>query len=245
VAKSLNKYNMLAMARRVQRICFVLRAGLAAYSLLKAGITRCIALLKAKTMFAFKKKTVRSEFELMLDPCVDGLFSSALRLTRNRAQAEDLVQETVMRGWKFFEQYERGTNFKAWMFRILSNTFINTYRKNSREKTLENESERQSVEALSCADEIESPEEALLTHLTKQEIHAAIDRLPIDFRMAIVLADLQELSYKEVSEILNVPVGTVMSRLFRGRKMLHKYLSQAPSAATIDLNEWKLKRSSA
>jgi RNA polymerase sigma-70 factor, ECF subfamily len=193
-------------------------------------------------MFALKTKSQRSEFEAILDPCLDGLFSSALRLTRNRAQAQDLVQESVLRGWRFFSQFEKGTNFKAWMFRILSNTFINTYRKNTREKALDHESERQSVEAMVCAQQEDSPDEQLISHVTKQEVHAAIDQLPLDFRMTVVLADLQELSYREVADILQVPVGTVMSRLFRGRKMLHKYLSHSPSAATIDLNEWKLKR---
>ncbi|MCC6332355.1 MAG: sigma-70 family RNA polymerase sigma factor [Myxococcales bacterium] len=195
----------------------------------------------------------RADFEALVSPWLDGLYAAALRLTRNERNAEDLVQDTVMRAWRFFEKFEKGTNFRAWLFKILTNTFINSYRRNTREKSLQDESERQSVEAQffspDTTEQAANPEEYLLDRVMREDVLKAIDGLPIDFRMVVILADLQEFSYKEIAEVLDIPVGTVMSRLFRGRKALQKTLVDAErqgcaaqAAEAIDLNAWRERK---
>ncbi|MFT3708184.1 MAG: sigma-70 family RNA polymerase sigma factor [Archangium sp.] len=203
-------------------------------------------------MFGFSRSNQqRSQFEAQLKPWLDGLYASALRLTRNERNAEDLVQDTVMRAWRFFDRFERGTNFRAWIFKILTNTFINGYRRNTRERNLQDESERQSVEArFFSADQTEqaqNPEEFLLERVMSADVLSAIDSLSIDFRMVVILADLQEFSYKEIADILDVPVGTVMSRLFRGRKQLQKLLLEKEAVPestgnTLDLNAFRERK---
>jgi RNA polymerase sigma-70 factor (ECF subfamily) len=193
----------------------------------------------------------RAQFEALLSPWLDPLYASALRLTRNERNAEDLVQDTVMRAWRFFDKFQKGTNFRAWIFKILTNTFINSYRRNTRERSLQDESERQSVEAsffsADLTEQTQNPEDFLLQRVMSEDVLKAIDSLSIDFRMVVILADLQEFSYKEIAEILDVPVGTVMSRLFRGRKQLQKLLiareEEVPNAAaTIDLNAFRERK---
>ncbi len=199
-------------------------------------------------MFGLSRGTQnRKQFEELLSPWLDPLYASAVRLTRNERNAEDLVQDTVMRAWRFFDKFERGTNFRAWIFKILTNTFINGYRKDSRERSLQDESERQSVEARffssDLTEQAQNPEDHLLRRVMSQDVIKAIDSLAIDFRMVVVLADLQEFSYKEIADILNVPVGTVMSRLFRGRKQLQKMLLERESMpGTINLNEFRERK---
>ena len=199
-------------------------------------------------MFSLKSNQQRTQFEALLTPWLDPLYAAAVRLTRNERNAEDLVQDTVMRAWRFFEKFERGTNFRAWIFKILTNTFINSYRRNTRERSLQDESERQSVEARFFSSEVseqtQNPEDYLLRRVMSEDVVHAIDTLPIDFRMVVILADLQEFSYKEIAEILDIPVGTVMSRLFRGRKQLQKILLAREGIAgdTIDLNEFRERK---
>lgn len=202
-------------------------------------------------MLGFSKSNQsRADFEALVSPWLDGLYASALRLTRNERNAEDLVQDTVMRAWRFFDKFEKGTNFRAWLFKILTNTFINSYRRNSREKSLQDESERQSVEAqffsADTTEQAANPEDYLLDRVMREDVLKAIDGLPIDFRMVVILADLQEFSYKEIAEVLDIPVGTVMSRLFRGRKALQKTLLAAEQAegarAPIDLNAFRERK---
>jgi RNA polymerase sigma-70 factor, ECF subfamily len=201
--------------------------------------------------FADRRKTAaaRTEFETLALPHLDGLYASALRLTRNARDAEDLVQDAFMRAYRFFDRFERGTNFKAWLFRILTNTFINNYRRGVRERSLADEGERQSVEAQlfssGATEAAQSPEDALLERMASADVLKAIDELPIDFRMAVILADLQEFSYKEVAEILDVPVGTVMSRLFRGRRLLRRVLADQGAVgenAPIHLDAYRAKK---
>ncbi len=171
----------------------------------------------------------RREFEQLALEHVDPLFSAALRLTRNERDAEDLVQDTFLRAYRFFDKFERGTNIKAWLFKILTNTFINRYRRKVKERAVVEGSERETVHdrfmSRDATDFAANPEQYLFDRLLSDEGLRSIDELPVDFRRVVILADLQEFSYKEIAEILECPVGTVMSRLYRGRKLLQKSLS--------------------
>ena len=162
-------------------------------------------------------------------PLLDSLYGAALRMTRNPADAEDLVQDTMMRAYRSFSSFEPGTNIKAWLFRILTNAYINTYRKKQREK------EKVSVDELGDFDlyqEIkqhdpqfsQSAETQVLDSLLDSDIIKALDDLPEQFRLAVILSDLEGFSYAEMADIMRVPLGTVMSRLHRGRKALQKRL---------------------
>jgi RNA polymerase sigma-70 factor, ECF subfamily len=158
------------------------------------------------------------------------LYTAALRMTRNTADAEDLVQETYLKAYRGFGGFEQGTNLKAWLYRILTNTFINSYRSKKRRPE---ESELDEVEdlylyrrlgGLEAAAAGRSAEDELMDLITDQEVKDAIEALPEQFRMAVLLADVEGFSYKEIAEILDIPIGTVMSRLHRGRKALQKAL---------------------
>jgi RNA polymerase sigma-70 factor (ECF subfamily) len=158
------------------------------------------------------------------------LYTAALRMTRNRADAEDLVQETYLKAYRAFASFQQGTNLKAWLYRILTNTYINTYRAKKRRPE---QSEIEDVEdlylyrrlgGLEAARTGRSAEEEVLDTLTEGEIKDAIEALPEQFRMAVLLADVEGFSYKEIAEILDIPIGTVMSRLHRGRRALQKRL---------------------
>src|SRR5205823_5026433 len=160
------------------------------------------------------------------------LYSAAMRMTRNPADAEDLVQETYLKAYRGFESFQEGTNLKAWLYRILTNTFINSYR--SRKRRPE-QTELDDVEdlylyrrlgGLEAAAAGRSAEDEVLEHFTETDVKEAIESLPEQFRMAVLLADVEGFSYKEIAEILDIPIGTVMSRLHRGRKALQKALFQ-------------------
>lgn len=202
----------------------------------------------------------RREFEALALPHLDGLYAAALRLTKNPRDAEDLVQDAMLRAYRFFDKFERGTNIKAWLYKILTNTFINRYRRNTKERNIV-EDERDSVQdrlvSRDAADAAENPERAYLDRVLSDDVLRAIDAVPVDFRLAVILADLQDFSYKEIAEILDVPVGTVMSRLFRGRRLLQKLLAEYATASgvlqttkaggsiegdgSIDLDAWRKK----
>jgi RNA polymerase sigma-70 factor (ECF subfamily) len=171
----------------------------------------------------------RNEFEGLALKHVDPLYSAALRLTKNERDAEDLVQDTFLRAYRFFDKFERGTNIKAWLFKILTNTFINRYRRTVKERSIVEGSEREAVHerfiSREASDYAANPEQFFFDRLLSDDVLRAVDSLPIDFRMVVILADLQEFSYKEIAEILDVPVGTVMSRLYRGRRLLQKALA--------------------
>jgi RNA polymerase sigma-70 factor (ECF subfamily) len=163
-------------------------------------------------------------------PFMSSLYAAALRMTRNAADAEDLVQETYLKAYRGFPGFEEGTNLKAWLYRILTNTYINTYRAKKRRPE---ESDLEDVEdlylyrrlgGLELAGLGRSAEEDLLESYTDDEVKSALESLPEQFRMAVLLADVEGFSYKEIAEILDIPIGTVMSRLHRGRKGLQKKL---------------------
>src|SRR5438105_14928424 len=160
------------------------------------------------------------------------LYSAAMRMTRNPADAEDLVQETYLKAYRAFESFQEGTNLKAWLYRILTNTFINSYRARKRRPE---QTELDDVEdlylyrrlgGLEAAQVGRSAEEEVLEHFTEGDVKEAVESLPEQFRMAVLLADVEGFSYKEIADILDIPIGTVMSRLHRGRKALQKALFQ-------------------
>ena len=158
------------------------------------------------------------------------LYGAALRFTRSHAEAEDLVQETILRGWRKWHQFERGTNCKAWLFRILTNTFINGYRRRSKEREiLEAEQLGRHGERFfskASAERWGDPERGYHEHNLSPIVEEALADLPVNFRTVVVLADLQNFSYKEIAEIIGCPIGTVMSRLFRARRALQDVLRE-------------------
>ncbi len=158
-------------------------------------------------------------------PHLPALYGAALRLCRNEGDAEDLVQETLLRAYRFFDTFEAGTNCKAWLFRILTNTFRNGYRENEREQEILDEVESSDAnlgQFVSAGPR--DTESALLGHMVSKDVEQALASIPAEFRLAVVLADLEDFSYKEIADIMDCPAGTVMSRLFRGRKLLQKLL---------------------
>jgi RNA polymerase sigma-70 factor (ECF subfamily) len=192
-----------------------------------------------------RKTTRRPEFEEACVEYIDDLFAAALKMTRNRASAEELVQDTYVRALRFADSFEWGTNLKAWLFRILTNTFINEYRHRKHER---NYIERAAAEPI--YDEVldrearayaSDPEAHAFTAFFRQELEQALDELPEDFRVVVVLADLQGFSYKEIASMVACPIGTVMSRLHRGRRLLQRQLVDYAVEAGIR-NAAKLKR---
>ena len=163
-------------------------------------------------------------------PFMSSLYSAALRMTRNAADAEDLVQETYLRAYRGFGSFEEGTNLRAWLYRILTNAFINRYRAKQRrpdERNLEDVEDLflyRRLGALEQAMASRSAEDELMDWFTDDEVKDALEALPEQFRIAVYLADVEGFSYKEIAEILDIPIGTVMSRLHRGRKALQKRL---------------------
>ena len=158
------------------------------------------------------------------------LYTAALRMTRNPSDAEDLVQETYLKAYRAFGTFQEGTNLKAWLYKILTNTFINSYRSKKRRPE---QTELDDVEdlylyrrmgGLEAVAAGRSAEEEVLDHFTESDVKEAVESLPDQFRMAVLLADVEGFSYKDIAEILDIPIGTVMSRLHRGRKALQKAL---------------------
>ena len=173
----------------------------------------------------------RKEFEDIAMEHIDSLYSMAIRLVFNKEEAEDLVQETYLKAYRFFDTFQKGTNIKAWLFKILRNTFINKYRKTVKlpseifyedvESVNSNLSYKQESDSGELTDTLESKYNDL-GNLMEDDVKHAIDSLPIEYKEAILLSDVEELSYNDIAEITNVPIGTVKSRLNRGRKLLQK-----------------------
>ncbi|MGP0029318.1 MAG: sigma-70 family RNA polymerase sigma factor [Acidimicrobiales bacterium] len=165
-----------------------------------------------------------------------GLYSAALRMTRNAADAEDLVQETYLKAYRSYGSFEEGTNLRAWLYRILTNTFINSYRAAKRRPEV---TDVEDVEDLylyrrlpgaGSGDSGRSAEDEALDRFTDDDVKSALEALPEAFRMAVLLADVEGFSYKEIAEITDVPIGTVMSRIHRGRRALQKALHEVATA---------------
>jgi RNA polymerase sigma-70 factor (ECF subfamily) len=159
---------------------------------------------------------------------MDALYGAALRLTRSPRDAEDLVQDTYLKAFRFFDTFEKGTNVKAWLFKILTNTFINKYRRKVKEREIaEAPAEDVVLDRFVSTEQVralQEPERDFFGKLLSDEVVEALDQVPVDFRMVVILADIQDFSYKEIAEIVGCPVGTVMSRLFRGRRILQNHL---------------------
>jgi len=172
----------------------------------------------------------RQDFEHSALPLLDNLYGAAMRLTRDPAEAEDLVQDSMVRAYRFWDTFQRGTNIKAWLFTILRNTFINGYHRKGRARSFHADVNAQmsslgpGVALANSTSQPAGPEEVVLGQITQAKIREALDALPPDYRLAVTLADLEGLSYKEIADIMECPIGTVMSRIYRGRKALHKLL---------------------
>jgi RNA polymerase sigma-70 factor (ECF subfamily) len=206
-------------------------------------------------MHAAKEK--RGEFERQALAHVDALYGAAYRLTRNPRDAEDLVQDSLLRAYRFWDSFQQDSNCKAWLLRIVTNTFINEYtrRKRSREVLDAASAEQDATDGVlvqASASDKQAPDQVLLSTSVSDDVQKALEQLPEDFRTAVVLCDMQGLSYKEIAEIMECPVGTVMSRLFRGRKLLaaalrdfavsEGYVKNAPEDKTIDLEKYRAAR---
>jgi RNA polymerase sigma-70 factor, ECF subfamily len=178
-------------------------------------------------------------FESQALQYMDQLYAAAMRMTRNPADAADLVQETYVKAFQAFGQFQQGTNLKAWLYRIQTNTFINQYRKNQRnpyQSTIDDLEDWQlgNAESVTQSLSTRSAEAEAIDHLPDSAVKDALQSIPEDFRMAVYFADVEGFSYQEVADIMKTPVGTVMSRLHRGRKMLRELLSEYARERGID-----------
>lgn len=170
----------------------------------------------------------RAEFEQLVQPLLRPLYNAALGYVRNPTEAEDAVAETVLRAYRAFDQFAAGTNFKAWVFRILTNHCINRFRSAERgPEAVAYEAVEREAEAAASARQPAGlePEPALFDDLLGEEIQAALARLPAEFRTVVILSDVREFTYQEIADVLDIPLGTVRSRLFRGRRLLREMLA--------------------
>jgi RNA polymerase sigma-70 factor (ECF subfamily) len=202
-----------------------------------------------------RRRDSRKEFEATALPHLDALYGTAYRLARNPRDAEDLVQEALLRAYRFWDTFEKDSNCKAWLLRILTNTFINEYQRKRRQREVldaatAEQSATDGVLVHEGAQTQKSPEGMMLERSVSDDVQRALDALPADFRTAVVLCDVEGLAYKEIADVMDCPVGTVMSRLFRGRRLLQQSLAQfaveqgyvkgdADADAPIKLDEYR------
>lgn len=204
---------------------------------------------------AFRPKPPPDEFERDVLKHLDSMHGVACRLTRNPTVAEDLVQDTVVKAIRARDQFTPGTNLKAWLLRILTNTFFNQYKRGGFERDLfdgpDGESLTDGWMSAATMRGMRDSESQALQPLLQAELQAALDALPEDFRLAVVLSDVEELSYKEIADVMGCPIGTVMSRLHRGRKLLQESLYEQAKAMGIvketvaeltDINDYRARR---
>jgi RNA polymerase sigma-70 factor (ECF subfamily) len=186
---------------------------------------------------------LRSLFEQQALPFIDQLYAAGMRMTRNPSDAQDLVQETYVKAFSAFRQFQQGTNLKAWLYRILTNTFINSYRKKQRDpykNTIDDLEDWQLGEAVSTTSASRvsrSAEAEAIDHLPDSTVKDALQSIPEDFRLAVYLADVEGFSYQEIADIMKTPVGTVMSRLHRGRRLLREKLTGYAQERGIAMGE--------
>ena len=199
---------------------------------------------------------LRDEFAKEALEHLDSLYGAALRLTRSASDAEDLVQDSFLKAYRFYDRFEPGTNLRAWLLRVLTNTFINKYRRKGRErKILEGEDAApvgDGVMSRAAMRALTDPVGETLRPIVAREIQAALDELSDEHRLMIVLADIEELSYKEIADIVGCPIGTVMSRLHRARKHMQQKLvataidmgivSEVPGEAPVSLEAYRKSR---
>jgi len=180
------------------------------------------------TLWRAKKTPERLDFEADALAHMDALYANALKLTRRPAEAEDLVQETFLKAYRFHDHFERGTNLKAWLFRIQYNTFVNKYRRTTKEQAitqvLGEEGHGHGAVSGASMRALLDAESSVMRPILAREIEQALSRLPLEHREVVLLADVEQLRYKEIAEVLGCPIGTVMSRLHRARKALQQDL---------------------
>jgi RNA polymerase sigma-70 factor (ECF subfamily) len=192
-----------------------------------------------------RQTTNKELFEKEAMKYMDELFASAMRMTRQKESAEDLLSEVYTKAWKAFDQFEPGTNLRAWLYKILTNTYINHYRHKQREPymvELDRPDDPDTGAGGDLYDRIlgaspspfDNPDAVLANRILDQDLTKAIERLPDEFRLAVLLSDVQNFSYQEIADILSIPIGTVRSRLWRGRRLLQKVLwKQAVEAGIV------------
>jgi RNA polymerase sigma-70 factor (ECF subfamily) len=186
----------------------------------------------------------RERFQVLAEQHLNGLFGAALRLTRNRTRAEDLLQETFLRAWRSFRTFQPGTNARAWLYKILMNAYIDSYRKTTREPEVVDHEDVDEFYLYTKVQESEdfrragNPEEEVLARLMDADVKGALDSLPESFRQVVILSDIEGFSYQEIADILSIPIGTVMSRLHRGRRQLQvklwEYAKRAHYVSSTD-----------
>lgn len=189
------------------------------------------------SLFSKKKRSELETFEGLLETHLNGMYRLALSFCRNPATAEDLVNDTCVRALRFKDKFEMGTNFKAWIYTVLHHTFVHRYRRQKREREILEGTTRQDVEATFHSHERHAtdtqPENSYLDSMLSDDILRALEALPEEFRVVVTLCDLEGLSYREIADIVDRPIGTVMSRLYRGRRILEESLRDVAIARGV------------
>ncbi len=218
-------------------------------------------------IFGTKKASTSKNSDVFAEEVLghmDAMYGVACRLTRNPAEAEDLVQDALVKAMRARDQFNAGTNLKAWLFRILTNTFINKYRRGGLERAVFDGPDADPLVdgwvSTSTMRQLRDPEQVALAPIIEGEVKRALDALPEDFKLAVVLCDIEEFSYEEIAQIMGCPIGTVMSRLHRGRKLLQRSLyshalslgivraedsigtAQAADAAPVDMAAFRARK---